>query len=210
MGKMAARLVKTGRLDKFNQQFQDNEDRGVFKPLTRQEATSYKSPVNYISMVEAFKVGQYVTTPLRICMNSSMKQPPPSGVSLNDCLLKGPSALSDLYTVTLGMRECKVAFTKDISKFYQCVEADEAAQNVRRIIWRFGNWKAEPTVFVTTRVNYGDRLAGWIAIAAVRETAERFGGGREKAAWFLKNRTYVDDATGGAETWKWPSKYLKT
>jgi hypothetical protein len=149
-------------------------------------------------MVEAFKTGPFATTPLRICMNSSMRQPQPSGVSLNDCLLKGPPALADLYTVTLGMREHKVAFTKDISKFYQCVEADEAAQHVRRILWRFGDKSKDPTIFVTTRVNYGDRPAGCIAIAAVRETADRFGTGRETAAWFLKNRTYVDDATGGA------------
>ncbi len=94
-------------------------------------------------------------------MNSSMKQPQPSGVSLNDCLLKGPPALADLYTVTLGIREHKVAFTKDISKFYQCVEADEAAQHVRRILWRFGDKSKEPTIFVTTRVNYGDR-PGWL------------------------------------------------
>jgi hypothetical protein len=47
--------------------------------------------------------------------------------------------------------------------------------------------EVEPTIFVTTRVNYGDRPAGCIAIAAVRETAERFGGGSKKAAWFLKN-----------------------
>jgi hypothetical protein len=33
----------------------------------------------------------------------------------------------------------------------------------------------------------------------VRETAEKFGGGREEAAWFLKNCTYVDNTTGGAE-----------
>ncbi len=57
----------------------------------------------------------------------------------------------------------------------------------------------EPTIFVTTRVNYGDKPAGCIATAVVRETAVKFGEGREKAAWFLKNRTYVDDATGGAE-----------
>jgi hypothetical protein len=50
------------------------------------------------------------------------------------------------------------------------------------------------------RVNYGDRPAGCIAIAAVRETADRFGKGKETAAWFLKNRTYVDDATGGASS----------
>ncbi len=73
MSKMETRLVKTGRLDEFNRQFKDN----VFKPLTRQEAASYKGSVNYISMVEAFKAGPYATTPLRICMNSSMKQPLP-------------------------------------------------------------------------------------------------------------------------------------
>ncbi len=34
----------------------------------------------------------------------------------------------------------------------------------------------------------------------MRETADRFGAGRETAAWFLKNRTYLDDATGGASS----------
>jgi hypothetical protein len=174
--------------------------RGVFKPIPREEADRYTGAINYISMVEAFKTGPFATTPLRICMNSSMKQPQPSGVSLNDCLLKGPPALADLYAVTLGIREHKVAFTKDISKFYQCVEADEAAQHVRRILWRFGDKSKESTIFVTTRVNYGDRPAGCIAIAAVRETADRFGEGKETASWFLKNRTYVDDATGGASS----------
>ncbi len=139
MSRMESRLLKKGRLEEFNRQFQDNVDRGVFKPIPKQEADRYSGAINYISMVEAFKTGPFATTQLRKCMNSSMKQPQPSGVSLNDCLLKGPPPLADLYTVTLGIREHKVAFTKDISKFYQCVEADEAAQHVRRILWRFGD-----------------------------------------------------------------------
>ncbi len=53
---------------------------------------------------------------------------------------------------------------------------------------------------MTTRVNYGDWPAGCIATAAVQETATRFGEGKERAAWFLKNRMYVDDATGGASS----------
>jgi hypothetical protein len=93
-----------------------------------------------------------------------------------------------------------VAFTKDISKFYQCVEVDEAAYHVRRIIWNLRQEREDPTVFVTTRVNYGDRPAGCIAMAAVSETATGFGKGKEKAACFLKNRTYVDDAMGGANS----------
>jgi hypothetical protein len=103
-----------------------------------------------------------------------------------------------------------VAFTKDISKFCQCVEANEAAQHVRRILWRFGDKSKEPTIFVTTRVNYGERPAGCIAIAAVRETADRFGKGRETAAWVLKNRTYMDDATGGASSTEKPGRCLRT
>ncbi len=99
MSRMEARLLKKGRIAEFNRQFQDNVNRGVFKPISREEATQYKGAVNYISMVEAFKIGPFATTPLRICMNSSMKQPQLSGVSLNDCLLNGPPALADLYTV---------------------------------------------------------------------------------------------------------------
>jgi hypothetical protein len=113
-------LERTERMEEFNKQFQDNVcSRGVFRSLTVEEVRTYKGPVNYITMVEAFKSGPYVTTPLRICMNSSMKQPLPSGVSLNDCLLRGPSASVDLCTVTLRMRKHKVAFMQDISKFYQ-------------------------------------------------------------------------------------------
>lgn len=64
-------------------------------------------------------------------MNSSMRQPSPVGKSLNDILMKGPSALADLFAVTLGFREYRYALTKDLSKFYNCVLADEEAQHTR-------------------------------------------------------------------------------
>jgi hypothetical protein len=75
MSRMEARLLNKERLDEFNRQFQDNMDQGVFKPIPKEEADRYKGAMNYISMVEAFKTGPHATTPLRICMNSSIKQP---------------------------------------------------------------------------------------------------------------------------------------
>ncbi len=45
-------------------------------------------------------------------------------------------------------------------------------------------------VYITTTVNFGDKPAGCIAIAAARETADRFGAEFPEAAWFLKFRTY--------------------
>jgi hypothetical protein len=90
-------------------------DRGVFKALTHKEADDCKGPVNYISMVEVFKTGLYATTPLSICMNSSMKQPAPSGVSLNDCLLKGPSHYS---TYTDSAVKTETSEQKSVSNIF--------------------------------------------------------------------------------------------
>ncbi len=55
-------------------------------------------------------------------------------------------------------------------------------------------------VYITTTVNFGDKPAGCIAIAAARETAALDKGEFREAAWFLQNRTYVDDATAGADS----------
>jgi hypothetical protein len=58
MSRMETRLVKKGRIAEFNRQFQDNVDRGVFRPISKEEANQYKGAVNYISMVEAFKTAR--------------------------------------------------------------------------------------------------------------------------------------------------------
>ncbi len=49
--------------------------------------------------------------------------------------------------------------------------ADPIAQNLRRVMWRGGDTSAEMKVYITTTVNFGDKPAGCIAIAAARETA---------------------------------------
>jgi hypothetical protein len=109
--------------------------------------------------------------------------------------------------VTLGIRKHRVAFTKDVWKLFQCMEADATAQHVTRILWRFGEANKE---FVTTKVSYGKRPAACIAIAAIRETAERLGLRSEEAAWFLKHRTYTDGATSEPLTRLWHLRYPGT
>ncbi len=58
------------RTEEFNKQFYETVERGVFKEISREEMKKWEGPVNYITMVEAFKEGPHSTTPLRICMNS--------------------------------------------------------------------------------------------------------------------------------------------
>jgi hypothetical protein len=197
---MEKRLVKQGKVDEFNSQFMDTVDRGVFRELSKEELREWKGLFNYIAMVEAFKNGPHATTSLRICMNSSLKQPPLVKKSLNDCLMKDPPALVDLFTVTLSFWEHRYALTKDLSKFFQRVEADDLAQHTRRILWRDCDDSRELRVYVTMTGNCGDRPAGCITLAAMRETAERYGGDLPEAAWFLKYWTCVDDAVAGANS----------
>ncbi len=115
-------------------------------------------------------------------MNSSLKQPKPVSLSLNDCLVKGPSALVDLFMLTLCIREHRCALTKDLSKFYQRLDTDPIAQSLLRVMWRGGDRSPKMKVYITTTVNFGDKPAGCIAIAAARETAAMDEGEYREAA----------------------------
>ena len=189
------RLIRNNMLDSFNQQFADTVERGVFRKLDRGEIDAYAGPVNYVSIVEAFKEDPQATTPLRLCVNSSLKF---CGVSLNDILVKGPGSINDIFSVMLGFRRYAVGLVVDISKFYQTVLSCERDQHVRRVVWRFGQQKAEPSVYITTRVNFGDKPAGCVAQAALRETARLYNHLSPLAAERIREDSYVDDLVTGA------------
>ena len=162
-----------------------------------EEAINYVGPVNYITIVETFKSGPLATTPIRLCMNSSMKF---RGVSLNDLLVKGPSALNNIFGVTLGFRRHKVGFVKDLSKFYQSVLSCERDQHLRRILWRDGDSNQRPNVYVTTTVNFGDKPAGCVAQTAVRETAKLYRQIDETEADLIVSATFCDDTLSGGSS----------
>lgn len=195
MSSTEKRLKKRNQLEDYNLQFKETVDRGVFQEISQEDAANYKGPVNYITIVEAYKPGPHSTTPLRLCMNSSLKY---NGYSLNELLMKGPSALNDILGVTIGFRRYEVAMVKDISKFYQSVRTVERDQHLRRVLWRDGETDTKPRIFITTRVNFGDKPAGCIAQTALRETAKKYQNLNKDAAMKLIEETYVDDTVSGA------------
>jgi hypothetical protein len=140
-------------------------------------------------MVQAYKVGSYDTTPLRICMNSSMKLSLPSGVSLNDYLPM-------INSPTDSICEHKIAFTEDILNFYQCVAVDEAVCKEDFMeIWRQLSRAVRIHDYQSQLWRQACRTYRYSCVSG---KAARFAMGKEEASWFLTYRMYMDDATGGA------------
>ena len=101
--KQETRLQKKGMLDRYNVELMKYITRGILVPISEEEISEYKGPVNYISHHGVEKPS--VTTPLRIVTNSSLK----NGVrSLNDCLPKGPNSLNSMFDIKVRFRchEC--------------------------------------------------------------------------------------------------------
>ncbi len=194
MASFERRLKKACREDEFNRLFAEHIERGVFKEVDPEE---YDGATFYVTVVEAYKAGPAATTPIRLCINSSLRY---GGLSLNDILYKGPSALNDLVAVALGFRQHRVALIKDIKKFYQTIAASERSQHVRRLVWRDCDPNKPVRTFVTSTVNFGDRPAGCISQVALRETAKLYAGLSERAADMIINHNYVDDLVGGEQS----------
>ncbi len=63
------------------------------------------------------------------------------------------------------------------------METDELARHMRRVMWCGSNLQQESVVYVTTTVNFGDKLEECIALAATtRETGRLFGGDIDEVA----------------------------
>ena len=97
---------------------------------------------HYIPHHRVYK--QSATTPLRIVFNASSK--PKGGLSLNDCLLTGPSLTTKLHD--------KYAFTADISKVFHCVLIDESDREYFKFL-SFNKDQTEVLTFQIKVVHFG-------------------------------------------------------
>ena len=174
----------------YNQQILDMVERGVARNLTTEEEAQYEGPCFYINHL-GVPNPKSTTTPYRIVFNSSQKF---KGISLNDSLYKGPDAyINNQLGVLLRWREENIGIAGDVKKMYNAVFLEPIEQQCHRFLWSKPDNPSEPSTYVITRVNMGDRPAGAIATEALYKTAEMFSSVNREAAEFIKNGSYVDD-----------------
>lgn len=174
----------------YQKQIDDHKDRGVARKLTAEELRDWKGPYLYLSHM-AIEQPKSESTPVRLVFNSSQKY---KGVSLNDCLAKGPDCYNNsLLGMLIRFRENGTVLIGDIRKMYNTVLLEELETHMHRFLWRECDTSKQPDVWVITRVNLGDRPSGTIAITAKNNTAHLFAFIDEEAAQMLIYCVYTDD-----------------
>ena len=149
------RLIKTGRKASYDEQLQDFITRKAVEIISEADFKSYDGPLNYVDHHGVLSESN--TTPYRLVVNSSLDNNN-SGVSLNDCLPKGPKSIRSLFQCIITFRSYTFVVVFDLSKAYQSMFTGEREKYLRLIEWRFDqtdSWKT----YGFLRVTYGDRIA---------------------------------------------------
>ncbi|XP_015751793.1 PREDICTED: uncharacterized protein LOC107331694 [Acropora digitifera] len=129
--KMQRRLKSNlAQANAYDEQMTEMVKMNFCRKLSENEVKNYKGPVHYIphhAVIRPEKKSIHV----RILFNlSSVFQ----GHKLNDCWIKGPDLLNDLFGVVLRFREKEVALVGDISKMYHRIFIPERDQHVHRFL----------------------------------------------------------------------------
>jgi len=69
----------------------------------------------------------------RVVYDASAK--PKGGLSLNDCLEKGPSLIPSLVTILIGFRNQAIALSADIEKAFLQIGIDESDRDAIHFLW---------------------------------------------------------------------------
>ncbi len=180
----------------YQDQMKQMEDLGFSRKLTEEEIKKYKGPVHYIAHHEVVRP-EKKSTPVRIAFNSSSRY---KGQCLNDCWIKGPDLLNNMFGVILRFREQPVAVSGDISKMYHRIGIPEEDQHVHRFVWRDMDTTRPPDTYVKTVLTFGDKPAPAMAQIALRKTADQAESSQSYASEVLKNNTYMDDICDSVPT----------
>ena len=119
--KLEARLKAMSELADYKKELQEFIGQGVLRELTKEELENREGPIDYISHHGVLKPGSS-TNKLRVVSNSSLDNNN-SGLSLNDCLPKGPNTLVPLIQPTIAWRSYQHCVVWDLSKAYNVMHS---------------------------------------------------------------------------------------
>jgi len=183
--------------DTYRSQIADMLKRGVARKVSDKELQEYTGTKFYISHHDVMNP-RSVSTPMRVVFNSSARTK--GGMSLNDCLAKGPCLLNELLGILMRFRQERFAFIGDVSKMFHSIEIPVHDQMTHLFFWRDMQLNKNPETFAMTALNMGDKPASAIAQTALRMTAEEAAENFPEASKMIKKNSYMDDIPASTES----------
>ena len=173
----------------YTDQIEEMKQKGVCKKLDKKDELEWQGPKFYICHL-AVK-SKSVTTPVRICFNSSQSC---KGTSLNDMMATGPTAyMNCLISVLIRWREYPGVILGDISKMYYAIGLEPGEdQQTHRFLWRESPG-AEVETYIMTALSMGDTFSPVAAMEALYQTGNRVKDTQKEVSYVLKKSSYVDD-----------------
>ncbi|XP_070067253.1 uncharacterized protein [Drosophila virilis] len=194
---------QTGLLWRFNRMHLSDSYQMAVKRLKCLEANMSKDPPLkefMMSTMHDYKQKGYIsrlkdiTNPnkkkTRLVWDAAAKV---SGMSLNDCLLKGPDTLASLMGVLIRFRERPIAESDDIREMFHQVKVRHEDQPAQKFLWRDGDSSRFPETYVMQVMMFGASCSPALANYVKNRNAERFVAEHPDAVKAICENTSVDD-----------------
>lgn len=130
------------------------------------------------------------------------------GQSLNSNLLPGPDNLAPLLAGLFKFRENAIAVTADVREMFHQVRIRAEDQQCQRLLWRDGDSRREPTVYIMEAMMFGPTCSPACAQYVKNQHAKQYETQYPEAVDALINRTYVDDYLNSEKTVERASRVL--
>ena len=188
-------------LQLYDSIIQEQEQRGFIEKVS---VPDLAADVHYIPHHPVRKTSS--TTPIRIVYNCSFHTS--GNPSLNDCLLTGPSLLTDMCGILLRFRSHPIGISTDLEKAFLHVRLDKADRNYTRFLWLTSplDPESELQVYRFKTVLFGSTSSPFMLHATLCHHLNSYD---TLVADDMKKNLYVDNVISGCMTAPQALQYYK-
>ena len=176
---------------RYNDMIADLDERGIVEEVPTEEMVT-KFPIFYLPHHPVVKESSR-STKVRPVFDASCKGV--NGISLNDCMEKGPKMILDLVKILLRFRIWQYGLSADIQKAFLMIGLHTEVKDVHRFLW---NVNDQIRTMRFTRVTFGNAASPFLLNATVQYHLARFDECRTVKE--LKDNLYVDNWLTGADS----------